>query len=104
MDEDEDLSNIISKNLRDRGVEIINNVELDHVKVVQGGVICFLKDTKNNHSYTIEVEHCLYSIGRIPNTKNLNLESIGVKLSPRGGIETKEDACSNVSHIFASGS
>ena len=103
MDEDEDLSNVVSNNLRDRGVEILNNFELTTASVEKGKVICEVRDVISGHPQTITVDHCLYSIGRIPNTSKLDLHLAGVELDNRGGILTTKNAVSTVPHIYASG-
>lgn len=82
-------------------------MELASAKLVSNNgpskVVCELKDTVNGHVHTAEFEHCLYSIGRIPNTKDLDLDKAGVKIGSRGGIETESNARTSAPHIFACG-
>ena len=52
---------------------------------------------------TLDVDLVLTAVGRIPNTKGLGLEAIGVKLGARGGVEVDDDYRSSVPNIFAVG-
>lgn len=45
----------------------------------------------------------MFATGRAPNTKNLGLESVGVKLSKQGAIEVDEYSQTNVDSIWAIG-
>ncbi|PPR57912.1 MAG: Dihydrolipoyl dehydrogenase [Alphaproteobacteria bacterium MarineAlpha3_Bin6] len=51
----------------------------------------------------IMTEMVMLAVGRIPSSKNLNLEATGVKVDDRNYIEIDENACTNVPHIFAVG-
>lgn len=54
-------------------------------------VVIELADTKTKEVVEIlEVDACLVATGRIPNTQNLGLESVGVELDRRGFIPTNE--------------
>lgn len=84
--------------LRTRGVEFII---MDRLQEIQ----------KKSNFYQIttysglerEAEEILFAIGRIPNTKSLGLEKIGVQLNTDGSILTNNFACTNVPSIFAIG-
>jgi dihydrolipoamide dehydrogenase len=51
----------------------------------------------------IEAEQALVAIGVKPNSQGLGLESIGVKLSPRGMVEIDERMATNVPGVWAIG-
>ena len=51
----------------------------------------------------IKTEMVMLAVGRIPSSKNLNLEASGVKVDDRNYIEIDEYARTNVPHIFAVG-
>ena len=51
----------------------------------------------------IITEMVMLAVGRIPSSKNLNLEATGVKVDDRNYIEIDENTCTNVPHIFAVG-
>lgn len=51
----------------------------------------------------IECDRVLMSVGRVPNTENLGLESVGIKTDKRGRIETGAGFVTNVPGIYAIG-
>lgn len=62
-------------------------------KTVKPGnpVVIELADAKTKEILeTLEVDACLVATGRIPATKNLGLESVGIELDRRGFIEVNE--------------
>jgi len=57
----------------------------------------------NGEEKIISGDALLVSAGRIPNTKDLNLEKIGVKTDKRGFIITNKNMRTSVKNIFAAG-
>ncbi|GAA0737799.1 glutathione-disulfide reductase [Sphingomonas sp. ABOLD] len=51
----------------------------------------------------IEVDCVLFATGRVPNTKGLGLETVGVELNERGAIKVDADNRSTVESIYAVG-
>ncbi|REH75221.1 dihydrolipoyl dehydrogenase [Staphylococcus felis] len=52
---------------------------------------------------TIEADYILVTVGRRPNTDELGLEEVGVKLTDRGLVEVDKQSRSSVSSIYAIG-
>ena len=52
---------------------------------------------------SLEVDRLIVSIGRIPNTRGLNPESIGLTLDGRGAIEVDHDCRTNIPNVWAIG-
>jgi len=52
---------------------------------------------------TIETDAVMYATGRAPNTKDLGLADVGVKLNDKGAVEVDGYSRSSVEHIFAVG-
>lgn len=52
---------------------------------------------------TIEADYVLVTVGRRPNTDELGLEEVGVKLTDRGLVEVDKQSRSSVSSIYAIG-
>jgi len=104
--EDNDVSDFVSKNLEENGVIIHYTASLrtirkhtDHLEVVL--------DYDDGHSKVIEVDIALVAIGRIPNTDNLGLESIGIEKTANGTVQIKDDCMlydeAGTCHIYAAG-
>ena len=51
----------------------------------------------------LETDMAMYATGRLPNTKNLGLEEVGVEMGPKGEIIVNDDYQSSVPNIFALG-
>ena len=59
--------------------------------------------TKMEKKINFDCDVVLISVGRKPNTNNLNLEAIGVKLDEKKRIITNKSFQTNVSNIYAIG-
>lgn len=58
---------------------------------------------KTNKGTVDGFSHVMFATGRKPNTKNLGLETVGVKLSKKGAIEVDEYSQTSVPSIWAVG-
>jgi dihydrolipoamide dehydrogenase len=99
--EDEDISELISKNLEERGVTIHRNANLKRLEIIDGEVEYEIDG--ENGIEIIRVEKALLSIGRIPNVENLNIENAGVEMSKRGVHIGDTDTQTNIPNIYAVG-
>lgn len=99
--EDADVVNVIENNLEKNGVHIHRNSRLERMEVVDG-VVEYELSYKEGSNKLFRVEKALVSVGRVPNTENLGLEDVGVKLNERGMIED-HDTQTSVPNIYAVG-
>lgn len=99
--EDEDVARVCAKNLEARGVTVHRRAHLVSLARVDDEVEYVIEHPGGGRE-TIRVDCALISIGRVPNTEGLGLETTGVKLDARGHIED-EDTRTSVPHIFAVG-
>jgi dihydrolipoamide dehydrogenase len=99
--EDEDLAEVVAKNFEHLGVTIHRESRLESLRVVGGRVEYVLSDAGGSKT-THHVERALVSIGRVPNTRGLGLEEIGVKLEKSGGVQV-EATQSTVPNVWAVG-
>ncbi|MCO4763282.1 MAG: NAD(P)/FAD-dependent oxidoreductase [Myxococcales bacterium] len=99
--EDHDVASLCAANLEARGVTIHRKATLDHMTVNDGMVEYCIRHASGGLE-TIRVERALISIGRVPNTRGLDLHNAGIALTPRGHIED-DDTRTSVSHIYAVG-
>lgn len=100
--EDEDVSELIAKNLERKGVVIHRSAKLEHIHVVNGQVE-YLLSYPDGRSEMVQVEKALISVGRIPNTLNLGLENAGVGLDPVTGSPNITGTDTSVAHIHVVG-
>ncbi|TXB66033.1 NAD(P)/FAD-dependent oxidoreductase [Vicingus serpentipes] len=99
--EDDDVSELISKNLEEKGVTIHRKANLKRIEVIDGMVEYEIDGV--NGSEVIRVEKALLSIGRVPNVESLHIENAGVKMSKRGVHIGDVDTQTNIPNIYAVG-
>lgn len=100
--EDEDVAEKVAQSFEDAGVVIHRASKLESLKVVDGRVEYVITDAEGKRE-TIHVDKALLSVGRIPNTAGLGLETIGVELDRGGGVVVKETRSTSVPHVYAAG-
>lgn len=84
---------------REKGIDIKMNFKLQ--SVIKNDKGCLVLD--GGESGQVETDLLLWAIGRVPNTKNLGLESAGVELGEHGEIIVGDDNRTNVPSIYAVG-
>ena len=100
--EDDDVSKVVHDNLIKNGVVIHQGASLDRIEKKDGEVEYELS-YKDGRKEVIRVEKALLSIGRVLNTKGLNLEAAGVVMSKRGHHIGDNDTQTNVPNIYCAG-
>ncbi len=98
---EDDVSRLCAARMEAKGVTVHREAKLLEMKAVPGGVQYTLQH-RTGGVETIEVEHALISVGRVPNTGGLALEKAGLCCTDRGHLED-DDARTCVPHIYAVG-
>ena len=97
--DDADAADVLETVLAERGVELEKNCRVESVsRSEDGGVV-----VKTTDGRVIRGSHALMSIGSVPNTGNLGLENVGVKVSASGHIEVDRVSRTNIAGIYAAG-
>ena len=100
--EDDDISDMISANLKDNGVTIHSKAQLERLEVKDGEVEYELS-YKDGSKEIIRVEKALLSVGRKLNIDGLNMEKAGVSLSKRGVHIGDLNTQTNIPNIYVVG-
>ncbi len=100
--EDEDVADVVRKNMEAKGVTVHSGASLERMEVVDGQVEYEIA-YKDGEREIIRVQKALLSIGRVPNIEQLDIENAGIKLSKRGVHIGDVDTQTNVPHIYAVG-
>lgn len=100
--EDEDISDLISKNMEKQGVQIHRTASLKRMEIKDGKVEYEIEN-KDGSIEVIVVEKALLSVGRVPNIAPLKIENAGVHMSKRGVHIGDVDTQTNIPHIYAVG-
>ncbi|CAN6684448.1 unnamed protein product [Malus baccata var. baccata] len=96
---DEEVRDFVQEQMALRGIEFHTEESPQAIVKAADGSLS-LKTNKG----TIEgFSHIMFATGRRPNTKNLGLEAVGVKLSKNGAIEVDEFSRTEVPSIWAIG-
>ncbi|KAG5229765.1 glutathione reductase [Salix suchowensis] len=96
---DEEIRDFVAEQMSLRGIEL-HTEESPQAIIKSADGSLSLKSNKG----TVEgFSHVMFATGRRPNTKNLGLESVGVKMTNNGAIEVDEYSCTSVPSIWAVG-
>jgi pyruvate/2-oxoglutarate dehydrogenase complex dihydrolipoamide dehydrogenase (E3) component len=96
--EDPDISDAIATMLRDEGIDVRTGVTIDRIEADGGGAVVVLGDGER-----LACDRILVSAGRIPNSDDLGLETVGVATDKRGYITTDEHFLTSAPGIYAVG-
>ena len=95
---DEDIRDFLVAEMIKKGIKFMPNTNVDRIEQVCGG---FTVHTTAGE--TVGTDLVMYATGRVPNTKNLGLENLGVALDTVGAIIVNEDYQTNIPSIYALG-
>lgn len=91
----------VKKKLKSKGAEIVTKALAKGVVETENGVTVTYE--VKGEEKTIDADYLFVMVGRRPNTDELGLEQVGVKMSDRGLIEIDKQCRTNVSNIYAIG-
>ena len=94
--EDEDVSVLMERELKKRGVEVKTGTTIKTVDHLADGLVLSMADDT-----TVEAETLLVSIGRGFNSQGIGLDRVGVALGRRGVVLVNERMETNVPGIYA---
>ena len=99
---DKEISKEFMKILQKQGINFHLETKVESIKKNNKGVIILTSD-KNKKKINFNCDVALISVGRKPNTKNLNLSSVGVVLDKKKRIKTDKNFKTNIKNIYAIG-
>jgi pyruvate/2-oxoglutarate dehydrogenase complex dihydrolipoamide dehydrogenase (E3) component len=95
-----ELAEIVTRRLRDEGVDVQTGVRIDRVSVADG--VKEVHGTVAGRPRGWRARELLVAVGRTPNLDGLGVEEVGVRVS-RHGIETDDRLRTSVPSIYAAG-
>ena len=102
MSEDEDVSDEITKILREDEVTVFTGTTPQEVQLLGDGRLQLTVRTPQGEQQ-LTGSHLLAAIGRVPNTEALRAETGGIQLDKGGHIQVNEQLETNVPGIYALG-
>ena len=99
---DNEISKEFLKILQKQGIKFHLEVKVENIiKKTKGGVVT--TSNKEGKKLDFDCDVVLIAVGRKPNTKNLNLEKIGINLDNKKRIKVDKKYQTNIKNIFAIG-
>ncbi len=98
---DPGLTQVVAKKLEKLGVTLRLQTQVKSAKKTKNGVEVILMDGSSEKK--LEFETVLVTIGRKPNSDQLDLEKAGLKTDSKGFIEVDSQRRTSVPHIYAIG-
>lgn len=95
---DDEIADALSYHLREQGVLIRHNEQIDHLETHDDYVVLHLQSGKK-----IKADAILWCNGRSGNTDGLGLENVGLKPNSRGQLTVNEKYQTEVENIYAAG-
>ncbi|WP_424212115.1 NAD(P)H-quinone dehydrogenase [Streptomyces sp. BI20] len=96
--EDPDAAAVLEDVFRRRGMNVVGRSRAESAKRVGDRVEVTLSDGR-----VISGSHCLMAVGAIPNTRNMNLEESGIRLTESGHIWTDKVSRTSSPGVYAAG-
>lgn len=100
--EDVEVSKFMQRTYKKRGMDIHTGAFFQNADVKADGVTVTFKNKKGDLQ-TMDVDYVLSAVGRVPNSENLGLDSVGVNVDDRGFIVVDEQLRTNVPGVYAIG-
>ena len=99
---DKEISNEFMKILKKQGIKFNMQNKVESIKNNKSGAVVSTVD-KDGNKNNFECDVVLISVGRKPNIKGLNLETIGIKLDDKKRVKTDKMFKTNIENIYAIG-
>ena len=95
---DFDLRSGIAAEMKKKGIEILTHADVERVEKSGDGVRLTLTDGR-----IVGAGAVMYAAGRIPNTLDMDLDKIGVQLTPHAAVKVDTYSRSSIPSIYAIG-
>ncbi len=99
--EDKDIINQLQRNFRKKGINVLTGSKIKNVDFENDKIIAEIESKSGVKN--LKTELVLTAVGRVPNTKQLKLENIGISLDKRNFIMVDKNMQTSVSKIYAVG-
>lgn len=100
LHEDADVSSALQERLASEGIAFRLNATLERVEA-ESEIVLHLKESDTQTQ--LRASHLFVATGRVPNTDDLGLETVGVEMAAHGYVKVDERLATNVAGIWAAG-
>jgi dihydrolipoamide dehydrogenase len=95
------MTAVVKRRLKKKGVDVFTNALAKGVEEHEDGVTVTFE--VKGEMKTVDADYVLVTVGRRPNTEELGLEQLGIKMTERGLIEIDKQCRTSVPNIYAIG-
>lgn len=95
------LTERLQQTLQNEGISIKTNVQVTKVTIENDVKTVFYNSAASEE--TVEVDEILVAAGKTPNSADLNLEAVGVRVDEKQAIITQPNLQTSQDHIYATG-
>jgi len=95
------MTRLVERRLKKHNVKIHTKALAKGVEESENGVV--VKAEVKGEEMSFEADYVLVTVGRKPNTNDIGLEAIGMKMNERGLIEVDKQGRTSLPHIYAIG-
>ena len=99
--EDPEAVKVLAKALKKRGVKQLTSTKVESIESAEDGAKVIVSNDEGTQE--LIADQALVAIGFKPNSKNIGLETAGVKIDQRGFVEIDDSMKTNVDGIWAIG-
>ena len=99
---DKEISKEFMKILKKQGINFHMETKVENIKKNSDSATVTIQG-KDGKKTQMETDVVLVSVGRKPNTKNLNLDNVGVKLDSKMRVQVNKNFETSIKNIFAIG-
>lgn len=100
---DAEVAKTFQKILTKQGFKFILGAAVQSAKAAKDGASVTYKLRKDDTEATLTADTVLLATGRVPYTKGLGLDTLGVEMHPRGQIKTDDHFRTNINGLYAIG-
>jgi glutathione reductase (NADPH) len=95
---DEDIRDFLIQEMMNKGIKFYFNTSVDRIEHHGHDFVVYTED-----GLAVETDLVMYATGRMPNSKGIGLDLLGVIVDEMGAIEVNDEYQTNVPSIFALG-
>lgn len=99
--EEPEISDALRCYLEEEGIKINTGVQVKRVDEKNGGKVVVAG--ANGREFEVRADQLLLATGREPNTKELGLDTVGVRLREDGAIKVNREMHTTARHVWAAG-
>ncbi|BCS99005.1 pyridine nucleotide-disulfide oxidoreductase [Desulfoluna limicola] len=99
--EDPDVAEMVTRKFEAEGIRVLTSHAATEIRVEEGEKVLLCE--AGNREVRVPFDEILVAVGRKANTEGFGLEKLGIRIAPRGTVETDPFLATTVPNIFCAG-